>query len=290
MTKYILLTVITCSILFSGSLLEAQDLKWTADNLEGINVIRNVDYVEKEDYADNKDKLDIFMPPRAGDVPVIVHFHGGALQQGNKSHGEKVAVKLVSQGYGVVSANYRLSPAVRHPAHIRDAAAAFAWVKQNIEQYGGDPGNVYVSGHSAGAYLAVLLALDNQFLAPYKLGTNDVKGTIAISPFLYVEETAKTRPKTVWGTDPADWLKASVTPRIDPGKNPVLLIYADGDADWRKAQNQQFARAMTQEGNKVQVVEVPGRGHLTLIASLDQPDDQVGPEIIKFLKTTSELR
>ena len=244
----------------------------------------DVDYVSGAQYEDDKDLLDVFMPEGADGVPVVVFFHGGALRAGDKSAGQVVAERLVPEGVGVVSASYRLSPKFRHPAHVEDAAAAAAWVIQNIARYGGDPNRVYLSGHSAGAYLAVLLALDASYLTAHALSPDRIKGTIPISPFLYVEETALDRPKDVWGTDPADWLAASVTPHITSGKGPMLLIYADGDDEWRRNQIDRFGEAMRAVGNKaVHVVEVPDRTHGTIRSDLAAVDDQVGDLIVRFI-------
>ena len=259
-----------------------------ASSLEGLERVvatRDVDYLAGTDYAEGKDKLDLFMPAGVVDAPVIVFFHGGGLMNGNKSQGELLARRLVPEGVGVVSANYRLSPGVMHPAHIQDAAAALAWAIKNIARFGGDAGRVYLSGHSAGAYLATLLALDPTYLAVHELGLEAVRGTIPISPFLYVEETAKERPKTVWGEDPQAWLKASVTPHIGLGKGSMLLIYADGDDDWRKEQNETFGKAMRAAGNSdIRAVEVPNRNHGSLMTKINEPDDQIGGLALRFIK------
>ena len=164
---------------------------------------RDIDYIAGADHANDKDKLDIFMPKAAMNVPVVVYFHGGGLQNGTKGIGEGLAKQLTARGIGVVSANYRLSPAVMHPAHVEDATAAFVWAKTNIETYGGDPNRVFVAGHSAGAYLAALMSLDPSYLSVHGMTLSDIRGTIPISPFLYVEDqdVAPRRPKTVWGTD-----------------------------------------------------------------------------------------
>ncbi len=249
-----------------------------------IVVTRDVDFLTEFDYPDDKDKLDIFMPRDSVSAAVIIFFHGGALQHGDKSHGELLAMRFVPEGIGIVSANYRLSPGVMHPAHIQDAAAAFAWVIKNINRYGGDPNRVYVSGHSAGAYLATLLALDPAYLAANDLGPGSVRGTIAISPFLYVEETARVRPKTVWGENPKAWMNASVTPHIKPGKGPILLIYADNDAEWRRDQIITFGKAMQAAGNRdIRVVQVPNRGHTTLLTHMNRSDDQIGRLVLSTM-------
>lgn len=247
-------------------------------------VVHDVDYKAELVDGNDKDLLDIYMPEGADGVPVIVYFHGGALRIGSKEDGKVVASRLLQAGIGVVSASYRLSPSVRHPAHVRDAAAATAWVVKNIHRYGGNPYKVYLSGHSAGAYLATLLALDPGHLRAYGLDAKAIRGTIPISPFLYVEETAAVRPKDVWGVDPVDWMAASVTPHIASGKAPMLLIYADGDEDWRKRQNQSFATAMRAQGNDIRVVEVPGRDHMRLISEINNDDDKIAALLLEFMQ------
>jgi acetyl esterase/lipase len=248
-------------------------------------VFSDVDYISDLDYDGGRDLLDIYMPEKADMVPVIVFFHGGALLFGSKAQGEVVASRLNPKGIGLVAANYRLSPVHMHPAHVQDAAAATAWVVENIQRYGGDPDNVYVAGHSAGAYLATLLAVDLSYLTAYDLSSNSIRGAIPISPFLYVEETAADRPKTVWGEDPKNWLEASVTPHIRKNDRRMLLIYADGDVDWRKQQNDRFGEAMTAAGNEdVRVVEVPNREHKTLISNINDTDDQIGDLIARFVQ------
>ena len=247
-------------------------------------VTRGVDYVSEVDYEGGKDLLDIYMPEGAADQPVVVFFHGGALRRGDRSDGQMVAQRLVPHGIGVVSASYRLTPSVMHPAHVQDAATATAWVVDNIAPYGGDPENVYVAGHSAGAYLAALLTLDPTHLGAHHLTPASIRGSIPISAFLYVEETAADRPKDVWGTDPADWLAASVTPHISTAEGRMLLIYADGDDEWRRRQNDNFGEAMRAAGNHtVHVIEVPNRSHLSLIDDLNASDDRIGDLIRRFI-------
>ena len=144
-----------------------------------MTVHRDIDYVDGVDYSDDKDKLDVLMPAGATNAPVIVFFHGGGLMSGTKRISEVLASTLVPEGIGVVSANYRLSPGVMHPAHMEDAAAAFAWTKRHIAEYGGDPDRVFVGGHSAGAYLAALMSLDPSYLKAHGMGLTAIRGALA---------------------------------------------------------------------------------------------------------------
>ena len=246
---------------------------------------RNIDYLPNATYADNKDRLDLHMPRDAKQVPVLVYFHGGALMFGDKSLADPVAKRLLPLDIAVVSANYRLSPGFEHPAHVQDAAAALAWTVRNIASYGGDTEQIYVAGHSAGAYLAALLALDASHLQAHSLGLDAIAGAVLVSPFLYVEQTAKDRPKTVWGTDSAAWLGASVTPHIAPGKPPFLLLYADGDEPWRKQQITRFSQDLQATNNRTaDAIEIVDRDHRSLISRINEPSDTIGSRIASFVE------
>ena len=247
---------------------------------------RDIDYLPGTNHADDKDKLDIFMPEGLANAPVVVYFHGGGLQNGTKAIGEGLGRQLAARGIGLVSANYRLSPAVMHPAHMEDATAAFVWTKRNIGDYGGDAGRVYVAGHSAGAYLAALMALDPKHLDAHGMRLADIKGAIPISPFLFVEDAdvAPRRPKTVWGTDEEVWLEASVTPYIGAGKPPMLFIYADGDDDWRREQNQRLAAKLSALGNAAAVIEIEDRTHGSVNSNMAEDLDTGMMKVVSFVE------
>ncbi|MCZ6711251.1 MAG: alpha/beta hydrolase [Gammaproteobacteria bacterium] len=252
--------------------------------------LADVDYLPNVVYANGKDLLDIYLPEGVERPPVVVFFHGGGLLGGDKSHARNLAARLLPLGVGVVSANYRLSPEATHPDHVEDAAASTAWVLSNIERFGADPQNVYVTGHSAGAYLAALLVLDPRYLAAHSVTRSALRGSILISPFLYVEETAPVRPKTVWGDDPQNWQQASVTPYVNASAPPMLLIYADGDDAWRREQIERFAAEMQAAGHRsVAAVEVPNRDHIRLMTELNDDDDEIGALVAQFMGQHTSL-
>lgn len=273
-----------------GAVVALGSLGAPAGALDGaiFNVVehRDLDYIAGEDYAENKDKLDLFMPEGLTNAPVVVYFHGGGLQNGEKAIGEGLGRQLAARGIGLVTANYRLSPSVMHPAHIEDAAAAFAWTKRNIANYGGDADRVFVSGHSAGAYLAALMALDPRYLEAHSLRLSDIRGAVPISPFLFVEDqdVAPSRPKTVWGTDEAVWLDASVTPYIGGNKPPMLFIYADGDDDWRREQNQRLAAELSDAGADAAVIEIADRTHGSVNSMMGDDLDTGMMKVVSFVE------
>ena len=122
-----------------------------------------------------RQKLDIYCPASASPLiaergipveplPVIVFFYGGSWQWGNRRDYKFVAAQLAKQGFVVVVPDYRLYPEVRFPAFLEDGAAAISWVFKNILAHGGDPDSVFLMGHSAGAYNAMMLALNTSYL------------------------------------------------------------------------------------------------------------------------------
>src|SRR5205085_1182220 len=112
-----------------------------------IRVIRDIPYFEGKDADPVKHKLDLYLPRGAKDFPVVFFVHGGAWRHGDKNYlgvYSSVAMCLARLGLGTVVTNYRLSPTVQHPEHIKDVARAFAWTCKNVGHYGGCPEEIFV--------------------------------------------------------------------------------------------------------------------------------------------------
>jgi len=181
--------------------------------------------------------LDIYAPAGADGAPVVVYVHGGAYRAGDK---EMVGDKphfFCSRGYVVVSINYRLAPAVRHPTWLEDTAAAFAWVHQNISDYGGDPERIGLIGHSSGAQVSSLLITDQRRLEAHGLGLAVVKAAVLLDGHTYnlearfaaIEDPAiLAGPYSKFGDTPEHWRDASAMAHIGPDKGhpPTLLVAA----------------------------------------------------------------
>jgi acetyl esterase/lipase len=253
-----------------------------------VTVIKNVDYLPGVDYQDGKDRLDLYVPKGVTNVPVIVSLHGGALSQGDRAEEVFVGQRFAAAGYLTVVPSYRLSPEVAHPAHIQDVAAAFAWVKRHAGEHGGDSSRIMVIGHSAGAYLAALLATDARYLAAHKLSPADIRGIVGVSGFFWVDKpgVAPDRPKDVWGREQRVWMEASPARYLRADLPPVLLIYTDGDEEWRRKQNDDMAAALRAVGHKdVTVRQVKGRTHMSVWTKmLDGESEETSSSILLFAK------
>ena len=147
---------------------------------QNYKTVENILYRSAEDlteYMKQRCRLDVYYPANVKSFPTVVWFHGGGLKQGNRS----VPEGLRDKGIAVVSVNYRLSPQVKSPAYVEDAAAAVAWTFQNIHRYGGSPELIFVSGHSAGGYLASMIGLDKRWLAAHQIDADKIAGLIPYS-------------------------------------------------------------------------------------------------------------
>ncbi len=137
----------------------------------------DIPYREKvEGYAQERCKLDVYYPTDGHDAPVVVWFHGGGIEAGNKH----IDPQLKNSGLVVVAVNYRLLPKAPIDDILDDAAAAVAWTYKNIAKYGGSPRKIFLAGHSAGGYLLDIIGLDKRWLAKYGV---DADSLAALVPF-----------------------------------------------------------------------------------------------------------
>ena len=252
-----------------------------------ITVTTDLDYVSTAEYPNKKDRLDVYAPKNAKGAPVVVSIHGGALREGDKSGQAFVGQRFAAAGFVTMVINYRLSPSVSHPAHVEDAAHAVAWARSHAAEYGGDPKKLFVIGHSAGAYLAALLTLDPKYLGAYQMSAADLKGVVPVSAFFYVDRkgVAPDRPKDVWGTDPAAWKAASPASYLRKDVPPMLLLYADGDDEWRRQQQADFLADMKKAGAKgIETRMIAGRTHGSIWSQMKNANDETASAIIAFLK------
>jgi hypothetical protein len=223
--------------------------------------VLNVPYYiqnDKDAYKQSQCKLDIYIPDNSKALPVIVWFHGGGLTAGTKA----IPEELKNDKFIVVSAAYRLSPKVHSPAYIEDAAAAVAWVFNNIQQYGGDTSKLFLSGHSAGGYLAMMLTMDESWLAKQNISTNKIKACIPLSPQVITHFTIRAENKikdiqpAIDVYAPMNFIKA----------NTPIIIDITGDRELellgRYEENAYFVRMMKLAGNKnISLFELQGFTH-----------------------------
>jgi len=226
-------------------------------------VIKNIHYYPEstrssDNYIKEQCVLDIYKPIGKTNTPVIVWFHGGGLTGGTKS----IPTELLDYGYLIVSVEYRLSPKVKAPAYIEDAAAGTAWVFQNISKYEGNVKQIFLSGHSAGGYLDLMIGLENKWLAKHGISTNQIAGLIPLSPqvishFTIREENNISKFQPVIDSYAPIYHIKKETP-------PIVLITGDREMELlgRYEENAYFFRMMKViENPRVKLFELQGVDH-----------------------------
>ena len=223
--------------------------------------------------AQGRQKLDVYQPASGanlakGRVPMVVFFYGGSWSSGDRADYRFVGEALASQGIVAVIADYRLSPSVRYPAFLEDSALAMRWAFDHAEQYGANPGRVFVMGHSAGAYNAAMLALDKRWLGAVDLSPTRLAGWIGLAgpyDFLPIGD-AKTQVAFNWPNTPADSQPLVFASRASP---PALLLAPTHDTVVN-AQRSTVAMAnkLRVSGVKVQSELFDTVSHVTLVASM----------------------
>jgi acetyl esterase/lipase len=196
-----------------------------------------------------------------------VFFYGGGWRSGAKEPYRFVAETLTREGVVVAIPDYRLVPDVRFPGFVEDSAAAVAWVRRNIERFGGDPRRVFIAGHSAGAYNAVMLALDPRFLAAQGLPTSAVAGVIGISgPYDFLPLRGRML-NDAFGE--AAELAATQPVALARADAPPLLLF-NGSADRLVAPRNAvtLAERVRERGGRARSAIYEGSGHVDIMAGL----------------------
>ena len=241
-----------------------------------------------------RQRLDVYQPTDASVAsksrPVVVFFYGGAWQEGSRSDYLFVAEALTQRGYVVVVPDYRVYPEVKYPEFLYDGAAAVAWVTNNADRYGGDRSRIFLMGHSSGAHIAAMLALDSAFLEAKKVPLKAVKGLIGLAgPYDFLPLTEPnvialfaSEPNLAL-TQPIHYASAA-TAKTAP---PVLLLHGDDDKRVYPKNSINLARELRAIGVKVELDVLPGMSHTDIIAKftrLLRGDGKVVDRVDQFIR------
>jgi acetyl esterase/lipase len=220
--------------------------------------------------AEHRQRLDVYRPERAvpGPLPVVVFFYGGGWDSGSRGGYEFAGRAFASRGFVAVVPDYRLSPEVRFPTFVEDAARAVRWARDHAAEFGGDPARIAIAGHSAGAYIGAMLALDPRWLAAAGVGSGTVRAAALMSGPYYSNivdprvtrvaafqgwpEPAATQPFNFATADaPAMWLATGTLDRVVPPRNSEVL-----------------AARLRALGVPAEFRQYRGRGHADLVLGL----------------------
>lgn len=245
--------------------------------------IRNVAYGPHK-----RQDLDIYVPKKlAKPATVVVFFYGGYWRYGNKRGYRFVGEALTSKGIITVIPNYRLYPKVSWRGIVNDGGLAYRWVERHIKQYGGNPRRVFVMGHSAGGYIAAMVALDRplQKAEGYSFAPCGFIGLAGPYSFLPMKNP---KVRAVFSAA-HDLINTQPIHYVASGDPRSLLLVGQDDHTVNPRNSYRLQRALEAHGDHVLVKRYPGIGHIRLLVSLASPFRFLAPSLkdtVDFIHAT----
>ncbi|HEV8344561.1 MAG TPA: alpha/beta hydrolase [Candidatus Binatia bacterium] len=251
--------------------------------------IRDIPYANT---PDNRQTLDLYLPAGSNSPLLLIFIHGGfwTLSDNEFRIGPSLAQALVPSGIAVALVRYRLAPAYRHSSQAEDVAAAVAHLTREGKRYGYDSKRMFLAGHSAGAHLAALVALDPRYLNSYRMSPDSLAGVITISGIYDLKpkpdstQDQKAAVQQAFGDSPETLKAASPITHVRPGGPPFLILSAAGDLPGFAMDAKRFGDSLRNAGHPgVEQFILPDLDHFSIIQLKDR-NQQARDLILEFLK------
>ena len=236
-----------------------------------------------------RQKLDVYIPDGLkGPAPVLLFFYGGGWQSGSRADYAGVGQAFASEGIVTLVADYRLYPQATFPAFVEDAARAAVFAHAHVAEWGGDPKRLFVAGHSAGAYNAVMLGSDPSYLKTAGADLSWIAGIIGIAgPYDFLPLTDPSYTAIFHGRN-----NRIILPIAHIGDAPhhpaMLLITGGADGTVGPGNSTRMAAALKAHGDRAEVITYRGIGHIGIIASLLPPLRFTAPlrrDMLRFIQS-----
>jgi acetyl esterase/lipase len=233
-------------------------------------------------YGDQpRQRLDIYAPPQAKGLPVVIFWYGGAWTDGTKDNYRFVGTALAESGLVAILPDYRLYPAATFPVFLEDGARAVAWVERHAENFGGDHTRIVLMGHSAGAHEAAMLTLAPTYLAAAGANAADIVGLIGLSgPYVLEPDTDVLRTIFSSPYGRSDWQPVRYA---NPQAPPTLLLHGLEDQRVLPLQTRRFRDALAAHGVSVEMDLYDGASHADTIAAFSVFEQKRAPELARVI-------
>lgn len=246
----------------------------------GLKVIPDQRYGPHE-----RNLLDVYAPASAQGAPTVLFVHGGSWQGGDKAIYRFVGESLARAGYVTGVMNYRLAPQNRYPTYVQDTAAALRWLRDHAGDFGGNPDDLFVVGHSAGAFNAVEAVDNARWLREAGVPVGAVRGVIGIAgPYAYDFRQDSSRVAFPEGSTPDEVMPDRHVRRDAP---PHLLLVAANDTTVGPQNALKLEAALKEAGVPVTRTVLPRVNHVTIVAALARPLTFLGgtrQQVIDFIE------
>lgn len=239
--------------------------------------------------------LDVYSFAGAKNAPVIIYIHGGAWQRGSRKQVGRKPDHYNRLGYIFVSIDYRLVPKVGVEGQLDDIDHALGWISENIGRYGGDPQNLHLMGHSAGAHLVAMGGVKpgnhgHQLIADGALRTIIANDTLAYDiPLLAKRRGGQLHRlhQIPFGNDADRWRRLSPVHQLTAGSRlpDFMILYSGaGFSGTRKAVASKFVEALSKTGSDVVLFDGSKYSHRQMTTWIGN-DNDLTAAIDSFLKS-----
>lgn len=222
--------------------------------------------------------------------PILVFFHGGSWTSGSKDGYDFLGRAFAAKGFAVVIPNYRLYPEVRYPAFLEDAAAAVAWAQAHAGEIGGDAGRIVLVGHSAGGYIAAMLALDRRWLEAEGVPGEAIAAWAGLAgPYDFLPLDAAATINTFGEEE--DLPDTQPVNHVDAGDPPAILLTGTDDTTVAPRHTTTLAELMRGAGLTAETRFYDGIGHLAVAAAIARPFRSWAPvldDVATFLMAAAQ--
>lgn len=251
---------------------------------------KNIPYLTKENSSLLKEEptLTIFSPKKTifEDQPVLLFVHGGNWNSGDKRIYHFLARNFAKKGITTVLVGYTLSPEANYDKMAEQVANAFKWTKENIANYNGNPDNIYLNGHSAGAHLIALIATNSKYNVDKKsikgIILNDAAGLDMKTYFESYPPTNKNDYLATWGNDSESWKDASPIYFVDENTPPIKIYLGKKTYESIKVGTKNFTKELNKYQPDVQPFLV-NKKHAGMILQFIYPWNNRYDEMIDFM-------
>lgn len=295
-SRNVLFTSILLAVLCQSGFAEDQSPR------ENFKTFKNIPYDTTIKRGKHFKSLDLYTPTSGKQRPIVIWVHGGGWKIGDKRGVNNKPLAFTKQGYLLASVNYRLYPEATYAQQTQDIAQAIRWIREHAKEYGGDPNEIFLMGHSAGAHLDALVSTNPVYLKAESLSLKAIKGTILLDGAGYdiaeriqtARPTAKNLYTTIFGTDKKTWKAASPLTYVRANRSipPFLILHVSSRADSTR-QSESLGKKLKAARVSAKVVSAADKTHLSINREIGLQDDLPTQEIFQFLKSvrnTSKTR
>ncbi len=262
---------------------------------KGIHRYKDLEFTNSSlEAALPKESLNVFSPKKSKDLPVLIFLYGGSWNSGKKEIYDFLGSRMARREVVTVIADYPLSPEYQVDDMVKIAAQAVLWTKNNIENYGGDSDQIFISGHSAGAHLAAVLATNNEYFEELE-SVNPIKGGILIDPagldmHWFLSDYPREGKKYIktFTEDPAVWEEYSPINFLEGQKIPLMILEGERTYPSISGSIDRFLEVAEEQDVEIEYEFYPHKKHIPMITQFLWTGSQGYDDVLSFIKKESK--